>query len=173
MIDQLDEFANPPRIEFGPVEPAELLETARCKSRGGTSAAEVVLELAAGLPAIRGDAHLLADALVRLLQNAFTAVENQAQPRVILRARAGEIGSGRPAVVIEVRDNGPGIPAEIRDKVFSPFCTTKARGVGLGLPVVRRTMIDHGGLVAIDSGETGTIVRLTLPAWQPGAEAAP
>ena len=173
MIDQLDEFANPPRIEFGPVEPAELLETARCKSRGGSAAAEVVLELAAGLPAIRGDAHLLADALVRLLQNAFTAVENQAQPRVILRAQAGEIGSGRPAVVIEVRDNGPGIPAGIRDKVFSPFCTTKARGVGLGLPVVRRTMIDHGGLVAIDSGETGTIVRLTLPAWQPGAEAAP
>jgi nitrogen-specific signal transduction histidine kinase len=165
MIDQLDEYANPLRLEFAPVDPGELLETARCKARSGTSAPiDIGLEVAAGLPAIKGDRHILADALVRLLQNAFTAVAGRAEPRVSLKASAGEIGTGRPAVVIEVRDNGPGIPPELREKVFSPFCTTKARGVGLGLPVVQRTMIDHSGLIAIDTGATGTIVRLTLPA---------
>ncbi len=169
MIDQLDEYANPPRIEFAPVDPGILLETACCKARSGDPGMpEVDMDVAAGLPSIKGDLNILADAIVRLLQNAVTAVEKQAQPRVSLRASAGEIGSGRPAVLIEVRDNGSGIPPEIREKVFSPFCTTKARGVGLGLPVVRRTMIDHSGLVALDSDGTGTIVRLTLPAWERG-----
>jgi nitrogen-specific signal transduction histidine kinase len=93
-------------------------------------------------------------------------VEGVARPRIVFRIYPGEIGAGRPAVVIEVRDNGPGISPELREKVFSPFCTTKSRGVGLGLPIVRRTMIDHGGLVFIDSGETGTAVRLVLPVWE-------
>jgi nitrogen-specific signal transduction histidine kinase len=173
MIDQLDEYANPPRLEFAPVDPGTLLETAQFKARNGHAGpCEVGLEVAPGLPAIKGDLNILADAIVRLLQNAFAAVANLAQPRVSLRAFAGEIGTGRPAVVVEVRDNGRGIPVELREKVFSPFCTTKARGVGLGLPVVRRTMIDHGGLVAIDTGDTGTIVRLTLPTWDRGEGAA-
>jgi len=165
MIDQLDQYANPPRLEFAFVDPGELLETARCQVRSGESGPVAIeVEAAPGLPPIRGDRNLLVDALVRLLQNALAAVEGRPGPRVTLRASSGEIGSGRPALVLEVLDNGPGIPAELRDKVFSPFCTTKARGVGLGLPVVRRTMIDHGGLIEISTGPPGTIIRLTLPA---------
>lgn len=168
MIDQLDEYAHPPRLHFAPVDPVTLLETATCKARSGDSGLpRINLEAAPGLPPIRGDLNILADSIVRLLQNAATAVANQAGPQVSVRAYAGEIGSGRPAIVLEVRDNGPGIPPELREKVFSPFCTTKVRGVGLGLPVVRRTMIDHGGLVALDSDKTGTRIRLTLPAWDP------
>lgn len=169
MIDQLDEYANPPTLAFAPVDPAELLETARFKVQAGPPGPVAIeLEVAPGLPPVQGDLDLLADAVVRLLQNALAAVEGRAQAHVSLRAAPGEIGSGRSAVVVEVRDNGPGIPVAIRDKVFSPFCTTKARGVGLGLPIVRRTMIDHGGLIAIDTGATGTIVRLTLPAMAGG-----
>lgn len=165
MIDQLDEYANPSRLRFAPVNPDELLETALSKVRNGDSiSGDVGIETESGLPPVEGDMDVLADAIVRLLHNAFTAVEGSAQPRVSLKAFSGEIGTGRPAVIIEVRDNGTGIPAELREKVFSPFCTTKARGVGLGLPIVRRTMIDHGGLVTIDSGGTGTVVRLSLPA---------
>ncbi len=68
------------------------------------------------------------------------------------------------AVIIEVVDNGTGIPEDMQSKVFSPFCTTKARGVGLGLPIVRRTMIDHSALISIESSDVGTVVCLTLPA---------
>lgn len=174
MIDQLDEYANPPRLEFGPVDPGHLLETARCKARSSSGVElDVVPEVQPGLPVIRGDLNLLVDALDRLLQNAFAAVATLPAPRVSLRARAGEIGGGRPAVVIDVLDNGPGIPPELQNKIFSPFYTTKARGVGLGLPVVRRTMIDHEGRVAIDSGPDGTRVCLTLPVWEPGKEDGP
>ncbi len=169
MIDQLDEYANPPKLEFAPVNAGELLETALYKARNGdVISQEVRVEVESGLPSIEGDIVVLADSIARLLHNTFTAVEGNAQPRVSLRAFAGEIGTGRPAVIIEVRDNGTGIPAELREKVFSPFCTTKARGVGLGLPIVRRTMIDHGGLVTIETGEPGTVVRLSLPALYNG-----
>ena len=169
MIDQLDEYANPPALRFGPVNPGVLLETAVCKARNGQAGAkEVSIEVDSGLPFIEGDIDVLADSVTRLLQNAFTAVEGVAQPCIALKAVAGEIGTGRPAVMIEVRDNGEGIPAELHEKVFSPFCTTKARGVGLGLPIVRRTMIDHGGLVRIESAGAGTVVRLSLPARDNG-----
>ncbi len=169
MIDQLDEYANPPSLEFAPVNAGELLETALSKVRnGGAVSRDVSVEVESGLPSIEGDIDVLADSIARLLHNTFTAVEEVAQPCISLKAFAGEIGTGRTAVIIEVRDNGTGIPAELREKVFSPFCTTKTRGVGLGLPIVRRTMIDHGGLVTIDSGKTGTVVRLSLPAFDNG-----
>jgi len=165
MIDQLDEYANPPSLRFGPVDPGELFERALCKVRAQEPGAPPIsAEVADGTPFIEGDLDVLTDSVVRLLRNALTAVEGVAQPRLSLKALTGEIGSGRKAVFLEVRDNGEGIPSELREKVFSPFCTTKARGVGLGLPIVRRTMIDHGGLVDIESFGAGTVVRLSLPA---------
>jgi signal transduction histidine kinase len=66
--------------------------------------------------------------------------------------------------VLEVRDTGPGNPAEIRDQVFEPFFTTKARGGGLGLPIARRTAELHGGSLTLECPPGGgTIVRMTLP----------
>ena len=55
------------------------------------------------------------------------------------------LGRRQRFAMIEVRDTGPGIPAEIRDQIFEPFFTTKARGGGLGLPIARRTAELHGG----------------------------
>ena len=60
-------------------------------------------------------------------------------------------------VVVTVKDNGQGIAAELKDKIFSPFCTTKARGMGLGLPIVKRTVFDHNGRVDIDSNPHGNL----------------
>jgi signal transduction histidine kinase len=86
-------------------------------------------------------------------------------------------GHGRIAVtvaqrndqaIVEIRDNGPGIPPEIREQVFEPFFTTKARGGGLGLPIARRTAELHGGALTYtcpDGG--GTIMTLTLPLRMP------
>jgi len=166
MIDQLDEFASPPKLTFAPVAVGEILENALCMARQYEQTVKigVDMEVQSGLPDIQGDADVLTDSIVRLLLNAFTAVTEVSSPHVLIKASAGEIGSGRPAVIVEICDNGPGIPEEIRDKVFSPFCTTKARGVGLGLPIVQRTMIDHGGLVTLEKNGNSTVVRLTLPA---------
>jgi two-component system C4-dicarboxylate transport sensor histidine kinase DctB len=74
--------------------------------------------------------------------------------------REGEHTSG---VVVTIHDNGPGIAADLKDKIFSPFCTTKPRGMGLGLPIVKRTVFDHNGRVDIDSNPQGTSVSVLLP----------
>jgi nitrogen-specific signal transduction histidine kinase len=69
---------------------------------------------------------------------------------------------------VTVKDNGRGISAELKEKVFSPFCTTKARGMGLGLQIVKRTIFDHNGRVYIDSNPHGTSVSVVLPVSQNG-----
>ena len=69
---------------------------------------------------------------------------------------------------VTVQDNGHGIAPEMREKVFSPFCTTKARGMGLGLPIVKRTVFDHNGRVDIDTSASGTAVSIALPATANG-----
>ena len=65
---------------------------------------------------------------------------------------------------IDVRDVGPGIPPDVRGKLFTPFFTTKARGTGLGLATVRRIVESHGGQVEVlRSGHEGTTMRVSLP----------
>ena len=71
-------------------------------------------------------------------------------------------------MLVTVQDNGHGIAPEMREKVFSPFCTTKARGMGLGLPIVKRTVFDHNGRVDIDTSTSGTAVSIALPATANG-----
>ena len=166
MIDQLDEYACPRELQFAEVDAADLLDQAVCKARQNEEAlaCAVKIERQPNLPAIRGDQDALVDAVSRLLVNAFSAVEGSAHPSITLKASRGEIGIARLAVIIEVCDNGTGIPPEISEKVFSPFYTTKARGVGLGLPIVRRTMIDHSGLLSIESRDGQTVIGLSLPA---------
>jgi nitrogen-specific signal transduction histidine kinase len=73
-------------------------------------------------------------------------------------------GEENSSVLLTVQDNGAGIAPNLRDKVFSPFCTTKARGMGLGLPIVKRTIFDHHGRLHIDSTSQGTLVSVMLPA---------
>jgi signal transduction histidine kinase len=65
---------------------------------------------------------------------------------------------------VTVRDSGPGIPADVRERIFTPFFTTKARGTGLGLPTAKRIVEAHGGSIAVRSqpGE-GTTVEVVLP----------
>jgi nitrogen-specific signal transduction histidine kinase len=66
-----------------------------------------------------------------------------------------------------ITDNGSGIDPALRDKVYSPFSTIKARGLGLGLPIAKRAVIDHNGQIDIDTSSGGTTISITLPALEP------
>jgi signal transduction histidine kinase len=91
----------------------------------------------------------------------------------VLNAAQAMAGHGRISVklgksgnfaLVEVRDNGPGIPVDIRSQVFEPFFTTKARGGGLGLPIARRTAELHGGSLELECPDSGgTVVTMRLP----------
>lgn len=100
-----------------------------------------------------------------LITNASEAM--QAGGEIVLISRPDPAGG----VVVEVVDNGPGMPQEDIDSVFKPFFTTKQKGLGLGLPLVRRVVGRLGGAVEFFSEPgKGTRVLLHLPPHEAGAE---
>ena len=69
-----------------------------------------------------------------------------------------------PTIVVQITDDGPGVPPEVVDKIFNPFFTTKAQGSGLGLAIVRKIVDAHDGSIDVSSSrERGTRFRITLP----------
>ena len=76
---------------------------------------------------------------------------------------AGGEGHLTRTVVVEVADNGPGVPKELRDRIFNAFFTTKPQGSGLGLAIVRKVVDAHDGRIDIQTGAHGTRFRVTLP----------
>ena len=108
---------------------------------------------------MRGDAALLTQMLGNLIANAGEAMT--ARGSIVLSAnREGE------EIVVGVRDDGPGIAPRDMGRVFKPFFSTKPKGLGLGLPLVRRLAERFGGTVELESVPgSGTVVRLRLRLW--------
>jgi signal transduction histidine kinase len=124
-----------------------------------------------------GDEDLLHRVVANLLLNAVQAVKGPGLVNVSTRpAKAGELPGGctiEQPVCLEVRDNGPGIPAELRERLFEPFVTGRAGGSGLGLAIVQRAVEAHRGLVLVDSGpDRGTTFTIFFPARRAAEEAA-
>ena len=165
IITQINNFAHPPELVFkpldlrGPVKKA--IEIARARHANGVA---VETSLPNDLPKVLGDEKALAEAFAHLVANAAEALSGKAKPRITLTARPIREGDVASGVIVTVRDNGKGIAAELKDKIFSPFCTTKPRGMGLGLPIVKRTVFDHNGRVDVESTAQGTQVSVILPA---------
>jgi signal transduction histidine kinase len=110
----------------------------------------VDLDLDPRVGMISADADLLRQVLINLTSNARAATEGRASPCVRLVTRAaGE------EVVVEVEDNGPGIPVEDRERVFEPYRSKTAGGLGLGLALVKGIVLAHGGSVRVEEGRLG------------------
>ena len=121
---------------------------------------------------VDGDEDLLHRAIFNLLLNAFQASPPTGTVTVTLRrVPPSQQPSGLPfhtdAVLLEVRDEGGGIPAEIADRLFDPFITTKPGGSGLGLAVVHRAIEAHRGVILVDSDARGTRFTVLLPSAEP------
>jgi signal transduction histidine kinase len=119
-------------------------------------------ELAPGLPAVHADRVQVQQVILNLVLNALDAVagEPPARRRVLLRsARAGD-GEAEVTVV----DSGPGLPEEVRSRVFQPFVTTKAGGMGMGLSISRTIVEAHGGRIRAENpAGGGAAFHFTLP----------
>ena len=124
---------------------AEVAEVCR-PARGPT----VTVECESSLRS-RADRSQLHRALINLAKNAVAAAGPAGQ--VVLAARVDL--AARQRVIWEVRDSGPGVPAEIAEKIFTPFFTTREKGTGLGLAFVEEIARDHGGEVSVDRGPEG------------------
>lgn len=115
---------------------------------------------------VLADPDLLKQALLNVVVNGMEAAGNGGVVRI-------RIDKGTREHALLVEDSGPGIPAEIRDKIFNLYFTTKKAGTGVGLAVSYRIMQMHGGAIEVDSEVgRGSLFRLTLPARQPRTAAA-
>ncbi|HXA08460.1 MAG TPA: ATP-binding protein [Chthoniobacterales bacterium] len=165
IITQINNFAHPPELNFksidlrAPMKKAVELVRAR-SARNGFSLETTFPD---DLPRILGDETALTEVFAHLVANAAEATHGQTKAKITLSAQPVREGDHTSGVVVTVRDNGTGITADLKDKIFSPFCTTKARGMGLGLPIVKRTVFDHNGRVDITSDPHGTSVKVLLP----------
>ena len=173
----LSEFLDFARVRVARVEPLDLAAIAR----GAASLAaahpdrpndvEVVCVGANDRMVVEGDEDLLHRAVFNLALNAVQASPHGGRVRVELaplsmdQVPAG-VSFDLGGVALRVSDDGPGIPAEIRDRLFDPFFTTKPGGSGLGLSIVHRAIEAHAGFVFVDSDDRGTRVTVLLPSQQ-------
>ena len=105
---------------------------------------------------IEADEQLLRQALFNLLLNAIQAVDGDAQIEVLAEKRNAS------EALLEVRDNGPGVPADHRTEIFKPYFTTQKTGTGLGLAVVQQIVLAHGWEIeCLPNSPKGAIFRIT------------
>jgi len=134
---------------------------------------QVIDALAAGLPPVFADGHQLKQVLLNLIINAEQAMRN-AHGRGVLVVRSWH-APAESLVLVEVSDDGPGVPPEVEGRIFDPFFTTKdvGQGTGLGLSVAYALMREHGGRLRVTSPATGGasfVMELPASAEMPAAE---
>ncbi len=166
IITQINDFAHPPELVMKSIDVRTSVKKALevAQARFGTNGTPIEIDLPNDLPQVLGDEMALTEVFAHLVANAAEATHGQSKARITLGAKPIREAQGTSGVIVTVQDNGRGIAPDLKDKIFSPFCTTKARGMGLGLPIVKRTVFDHNGRVDIDSNPHGTSVSVMLPA---------
>jgi nitrogen-specific signal transduction histidine kinase len=169
VVSQFLVYARPFEVRAEASDANELVERTMGLVRAEGHPAGVILtcHLAAGLPDVQMDRDRIQQVLLNLLHNALHAIDGKGT--ISVRTSVGRLrrqsGRGRPALTIQITDDGPGITPEDMEKLFIPFFTTRPQGTGLGLAISRRLVEAHGGEIDVRSqpgaGSTFT-VRLPL-----------
>jgi len=166
IVEDLRLFARADTADRRPTALREGIESSLRLLRNQLSRGRVRLELDFGTVAdIRADAGQLNRVWMNLISNAIDAVEGRDDPWIRIATRQAP-GADGDAVVVEVADNGMGIPAEIRSRIFEPFFSTKpiGKGTGLGLSIAYGAVKSHGGVIEVEArADGGTRIAVVLP----------
>ncbi len=170
LVDEFSQFARMPAPKAVPTDLNALLADALALYAGLLTHATIELATAPDLPPVRLDPEQVRRVVINLVDNAIEALSearetgrmSQDAPGVIAIDTAYHPEHG--VVRLRVADNGPGLPAGDRSKLFMPYYSTKGRGSGLGLAIVRRIIAEHGGSIeAADNTPHGTCFTIELP----------
>jgi two-component system nitrogen regulation sensor histidine kinase NtrY len=175
MVDEFSQFARMPKAVIGNEDVADTVRQVVFLQRVGNADIQIDAELAEDPMPARFDRRLISQALTNIVKNATEAVAavppaERAQGRIRLSAfrEAGDI-------VIDVVDNGIGLPKESRSRLLEPYVTTREKGTGLGLAIVGRIAEEHGGRIELNDasakvpGQRGAWIRLRFAAEPPSA----
>jgi nitrogen fixation/metabolism regulation signal transduction histidine kinase len=160
MAEEFSAFAKLPEPRFAALDVNEAVRNVLTLYASSLEVITVDTDLAADLPSARADGNQIRGVLGNLVKNAVEALGEGG--RLTIRTSHERTGA-TSSVRVEVIDTGPGIPEDIRDRIFDPYFTTKARGTGLGLALAYRIIQDHGGSITFVTGSGGTTFRVDLP----------
>lgn len=174
IVVEMLEFVRPIRLQVERTAIGDVLHQALtlAESKAARGGVSVHLDVAPTLPMIDGDQHQLCQVFTNLLTNAFEALDGRGSIAVKAVAQAleqdpafaSDLHAPTPALIVDVVDDGPGVPPDLSDRIFDPFFTTKPQGSGLGLPIVRKIVDAHDGRIDLMSAPGhGTRFRITLP----------
>jgi nitrogen fixation/metabolism regulation signal transduction histidine kinase len=152
VVTEFLRFAKPLEICYEPVALRALVESVAQELREGTPQTAVKCE--GEFEDLPGDEALIRQALVNLTRNASESVRDMAEPCITIFGTIEDLG-GRKWQRIGVADNGAGIPEKDLPKIFLPFYTTKVEGTGLGLAVVQKVALQHGGSIEARNRDAG------------------
>jgi nitrogen fixation/metabolism regulation signal transduction histidine kinase len=179
LVNEFRDYARLPAARLQPLDLNALATEVLGLYGDAVEAGRLRTELAAGLPAIQGDASQLRQVIHNLVQNGLDAVAERPDGRVTLRTSAarGEDGALR-AVRLTVLDNGPGFAEHVLKRAFEPYVTTKSKGTGLGLAVVKKIADEHRARLRVanlhagedpDAPVAGARVSLSFADFAPAA----
>jgi PAS domain S-box-containing protein len=165
------EFVRPIRLQVERISLANVVRDAiaLAESHVARGGVDVAVHLPDDLAPIQGDPHQLRQLFTNLLTNAFEALSGRGSVSIAALPLAeedtvGGEGHTGPSIQVDVVDDGPGVPPEVLDRIFSPFFTTKPQGSGLGLAIVRKIVDAHDGRIDVSAKPGGgTHFRVTLP----------
>ena len=182
IVQEVLSFVRPVKVQLFPTSVADALGSALTLADGEAQRGDTAIHVNVpmDLPPVGGDYHQLTQVFANLLINAYQALDGQGRIDVTAKlATTAADGALMPdglkpvdTVIVDIADNGPGVPADVAEKIFNPFFTTKPKGSGLGLAVVRKIVDAHDGRIDMTTAEgRGTKFRVTLRVG-PGADAA-
>ena len=168
LVSDFLNFARPQRLNLAPVQLREIIERAAAEVKPQLDDSGIALKLEGQFVKLTADEGLLSRVFVNLLRNAVEAIDSQSSKKLITVEGAVDDASDRRYAHVRVRDTGGGISGEDLPRIFIPFFTTKSRGYGIGLALVQKIMVAHGGDVTVErSNASGTIVHCRLPLSTP------
>jgi nitrogen fixation/metabolism regulation signal transduction histidine kinase len=163
MVDAFSEYARAPDLDIAPLDLNALIGEVTELYRDQARPVAFRMDLDQALPPIDADIGRLRQVMHNLIRNASEAIEGQADAEIRVTTAVREQADG-PYVEIVVGDNGPGFAADIIDRAFLPYVTSKAKGTGLGLAIVRKLVEEHGGTIRAGNNERrGAEVSILLP----------
>lgn len=185
LVNRMEVFGDERPLSKEPVNIHDVLNHVRKLAETGFARdIRIVEDYDPSLPPVPGNRDKLVQAFLNLIKNAAEAIgdNKDGQGRIIMQT------SFRPGVrlsvpgadqritlplMIQIEDNGPGVPDHLRPHLFDPFVTTKHNGTGLGLALVAKIIGDHGGIIECDSEANRTVFRVLLPLQDRSSKTGP
>jgi nitrogen fixation/metabolism regulation signal transduction histidine kinase len=163
MVNAFSDYARAPDMEINRFDLDKLVHEVVDLYRAQESDVRIVVTSDPTMPLVEADEGRVRQILHNLLRNALEALEQTPDPQIDVHASAAEFG-GIEFAQLKVEDNGPGFGTSDISQVFDPYVTTKPKGTGLGLAVVKKLVEEHvGTILAENRKDGGAIISIRLP----------